>query len=59
LRGRIERILAAAKVKGLRSGENPAVYKGKLELLLPRQPKQGANHHGALPFAMLPRSWRS
>jgi hypothetical protein len=35
LRGRIERVLDAAKVKGLRSGENPARSRGHLDLLLP------------------------
>ena len=40
LRGRIERILAAAKVKGLRSGDYPAAFKSHLELLLPRQARK-------------------
>ena len=37
LRGRIERVLNAAKAKGLRSGENPAAWRGHLELLLPKR----------------------
>ncbi|CAN5428029.1 hypothetical protein BH10PSE14_BH10PSE14_42000 [soil metagenome] len=32
VRGRVERVLDAAKVKGLRSGENPARGRGHLEL---------------------------
>ncbi|MDX3908209.1 MAG: integrase arm-type DNA-binding domain-containing protein [Sphingobium sp.] len=50
VRGRIERVLDAAKAKGLRSGDNPARWKGHLELLLPRKPKGGPVHHAALPF---------
>lgn len=33
LRGRIERVLDAAKAKGLRSGENPARWRGHLDHL--------------------------
>ena len=54
VRGRIERILAAAKVSGLRSGDNPAALKGHLELLLPKQARKDERHHAALPFAALP-----
>lgn len=54
VRGRIERVLDAAKAKGLRSGENPARLRGHLDLLLPRQPKKGQKHYAALPFADLP-----
>lgn len=52
LRGRIERILDAARIKGLRSGENPARYRGHLQLLLPKQDKS-VRHHPALPFAKM------
>lgn len=51
LRGRIERILDAAKVKGLRDGENPARGRGHLDLLLPKRSKASVRHHPALPFA--------
>ena len=34
LRGRIERVLDAAKAQGLRSGENPALWRGHLDQLL-------------------------
>ena len=53
LRGRIERVLDAAKVKGLRSGENPARGKGHLDLLLPKRDKTQVKHHRALPFAQV------
>jgi hypothetical protein len=39
LRGRIERILSSAKVKGWRTGENPAAWKDNLDHLLPRRQK--------------------
>lgn len=52
VRGRIERVLDAAKVKGLRSGENPARLRGHLQHLLPDQRKKArVQHHAALPFA--------
>lgn len=53
LRGRIERVLDAAKVKGLRSGENPARGRGHLDLLLPKRNKSAVRHHPALPFAQI------
>jgi integrase len=55
LRGRIESILTAATVKGLRSGENPARWRGHLAELLPARSKVApVEHHAALPFADLP-----
>jgi integrase len=53
VRGRIERILDAAKAKGLRTGENPARWRGHLKALLPDQ-KKPVKHHAALPFADVP-----
>lgn len=50
VRGRIERVLDAAKAKGLRSGENPARWRGHLDVLLPRRAKTEQEHHAALPF---------
>lgn len=49
LRERIERVLDAAKAKGHRSGENPARWRGHLELLLPRRSRVDKDHHAALP----------
>lgn len=54
VRGRIERVLDAAKAKGLRSGEKPARLRGHLDLLSPRQPKKGQKHYAAMPFTELP-----
>jgi integrase len=49
LRGRIERILDFAKVKGWRSGENPAAWKGNLEFRLPNRSRiRKVNHFKAL-----------
>lgn len=54
LRGRIERVLDAAKAKGLRSGENPARWRGHLDNLLPRRQKLQRGHHPAMPYADVP-----
>lgn len=54
LRGRIEKVLDYAKVLGLRSGENPARWKGHLDHVLgdiKRRPK----HHSAMPWVEVPR----
>lgn len=50
LRGRIERILGAAKVKGYRDGENPALWRGHLDQVLPRRKSSDQKHHPAMPF---------
>ncbi|SAL09423.1 phage integrase [Caballeronia udeis] len=51
LRGRIEAILNWSKVKGYRSGENPAAWRGNLETLLATPSKvQKVRNHPALPF---------
>jgi integrase len=50
LRGRIEKVLDAAKAKGLRNGENPARWRGHLDHLLPKQPKLTRGHHAAMPY---------
>jgi integrase len=56
VRGRIERILDAAKARGLRPVDalNPATLRGHLALLLPRQPGMARGHHPALPYAEAP-----
>ncbi|WP_252865806.1 tyrosine-type recombinase/integrase [Brevundimonas diminuta] len=54
LRGRIERVLDAAKAKGFRSGENPARWRGHLDHLLPKRQKLTRGHHPALPFEKVP-----
>ena len=47
LRGRIERVLDWAKVRGLRTGENPARWKGHLDKLLAK-PVSTDKHHSRL-----------
>ncbi len=54
LRGRIERVLDFAKARGMRSGENPARWRGHLDALLPKRPKLTRGHHKAMPFRELP-----
>lgn len=54
LRGRIERVLSAARVKGLRSGENPAAWRDHLKEILPKRQKLTRGHHAAMPFDRMP-----
>lgn len=55
LRGRIENVLGWATVRGYRSGDNPARWRGHLDKLLPMRSKvQKVKHHAALPYAELP-----
>jgi integrase len=54
VRMRLEKVLDAAKVMGLRSGDNPARWKGHLDHLLPKHGKSTKTHHAAMPFADLP-----
>lgn len=55
LRGRLEWILAAATTKGLRTGMNPALWRGLLETILPSPKKiKRVKHHEAMPFLQVP-----
>jgi len=54
VRGRIERVLDAAKVEGHRSGENPAAWRGHLALLLPRRPVLSRGHFARMPIDDVP-----
>ena len=55
LRGRIERILARATVEGLRTGANPATWRGHLqEALPPRSEVQPVKHFRAMEFRDVP-----
>lgn len=54
VRGRIERVLDAARAKGLREGENPARWRGHLDQLLPHRPKIEQHHHAAMPYEAVP-----
>lgn len=52
LRGRIERILDWATLRGYRTGDNPARWRGHLEhQFAPRGQVQSVEHHAALPYA--------
>jgi integrase len=60
IRGRIEAILSAAKVEGLRTGDNPAVWRGHIAEVLPSKRKVSkVEHHPALRYAEMPAFWRS
>jgi integrase len=53
-RSRIERILDWARVRGYRSGENPARWKGHIDQLLPKPSKvRVVKRHAALPYREL------
>jgi integrase len=58
VRCRIENVLDAAKVRQLRSADNPARLKGNLELLLSKQRKGPKRHHPAMPFTEVPAFFR-
>jgi integrase len=55
IRSRIENVLDAARVAGLRDGINPAQWKGVLKHMLPAKAKvRRVRHHPALPYADVP-----
>ena len=55
LRGRIEWVLASATTRKLRTGLNPATWRGHLETILPKPNKiKEAEHHKALPYQDIP-----
>jgi integrase len=56
VRGRIESILDWATAHGLRTGDNPARWKGHLEHLLAKSTamQRAEKHHAALPHADIP-----
>jgi integrase len=55
VRGRIETVMDYAKSKKYRSGENPALWRGHLSMLLPANSKvKRTEHYPALPYADLP-----
>jgi integrase len=55
LRGRIEAVLDAAKAKGYRTGENPALWRGHLAHLLPKRQRLTRGHHAAMAYADVPQ----
>jgi integrase len=54
VRERIKLVLDHAKARGLRSGDNPAQWKGHLDQILPTHSKLSRGHHAAMPFADVP-----
>lgn len=54
LRGRIERVMAAAKVQRHFVGDNPAAWRDNLKELLPTQRVTPKGHHAAMSYAALP-----
>ncbi len=55
VRGRIENVLDFATVRGYRSGDNPARWRGHLDNVLPSRGQVAkVEHHAALPYAELP-----
>lgn len=56
VRGRIEKILSAAKARELRSRDasNPAQLRGHLDVLLPKRLRLTRGHHAAMPYAVVP-----
>ncbi len=58
VRGRLERILDWARVRGHRTGENPARWRGHMELALPKR-QRTQRHHEALAWADMPAFWRT
>jgi integrase len=54
LRGRIERVLAAATTRKLRTGVNPAIWRGHLDNILAKPKKiTRVKHHTALPCSQI------
>ncbi len=55
VRGRIEKVLGWATVRGFRSGDNPARWRGHLQELFAAKSKiRPVNHHAALPYTDVP-----
>ncbi len=54
LRGRIEKVLDYAKALELRTGENPARWKGHLDHILAKREKLARGHHAAMPYVQVP-----
>lgn len=60
VRQRIENILDWAKVRNYRTGENPALWRGHLDKLLPKRTKvQKVQHFNAMPYSDVPEYFRN
>jgi integrase len=56
LRGRIEAVLDWSKVHGYREGDNPARWRGHLDVILPARSKvRKVQHHAAMPYTLVPK----
>ncbi|WP_343228236.1 tyrosine-type recombinase/integrase [Rhizobium leucaenae] len=53
-RERIKLVLDHAKARGLRTGDNPAEWKGHLDQILPAPGKLVRGHHAAMPYVEVP-----
>lgn len=54
VRGRIETVLDAAKARGYRKGENPALWRGHIAQILPARSRLKRGHHKALSYEAMP-----
>jgi integrase len=54
----METVFSAAKVRGLRSGDNPAVWRGNLDHVLPKRPMLVNGHHVAMSYQDVPAFMR-
>lgn len=54
IRGRIERVLDAARATGHRDRDNPARWKGHLSAILPKTQKLTRGHHPAMAYEDVP-----
>ncbi len=54
IRGRIERVFAYAMTKGVRKGNNPALWRGHLSNVLPPRQRLQRGHHAAMPYTNVP-----
>lgn len=54
VRERLKIVLDHAKARGLRSGDNPAEWKGHLDQILPAHSKLSRGHHAAMPYSDVP-----
>lgn len=60
IRSRIENVMDWATVMDLRSGANPAQWKGKLQVLLPNISKRRRiKHHPAMPYSEIPMLFKT
>jgi len=60
LRERLEKVLAYATVRGYRTGDNPARWKGNLDMVLPAPGKvSGAENYPAVALDDVARWWRA